>query len=147
MTTINIVDLVALAKGTTDTHSDIPELKALREAIDRRKQKAENETIERAAETLLSLLSDAQLVMTNRINDLRTVRNREKALLAQIKDINVAQAYANSTNNFLPLLKAMGAPISGIECIEGATNLMDVPKAFIDEYFAEKKTARTARAK
>lgn len=157
MTTINIVDLVALAKGTTDTHSDIPELKgyktveisnpALREAIDRRKQKAENETIERAAETLVSLLGDAQQTMQHRLQQLRMVRNQEKALLAQIKDINVAQAYANASNNFLPLLVSIGAvPPSHIH--EHATpELMHVPQAFVDEYFAEKKFARTARAK
>ena len=154
MSTINLSDLIALAKGATNTTPDIPELKgyktveisnpALKEAIARRKEKEATEAIERAADALVALLDDAQESMEHRLQQLRVVRNQEKALLAQIKKINVAQAYANASNNFLPLLVALGsAPASALHDPE-TRDLMEVPQAFIDEYFAEKKPARTA---
>ena len=157
MSTIILSDLIALAKGATATTPDIPELKgyksveisnpALKEAITRRKEKQASETIERAAEALVALLSDAQKSMEDRLQQLRMVRNQEKALLAQIKRINVAQAYANASNNFLPLLVALGSAPASVVLDPETSGLMDVPQAFIDEYFAEKKSARTARAK
>jgi hypothetical protein len=157
MKSINLSDLIALAKGATATTPDIPELKgyksveisnpALKEAIARRKEKEASEAIERAADALVALLSDAQTSMEHRLQQLRMVRNQEKSLLAQIKQINVAQAYANATNNFLPLLVAIGSAPASVALDPETSSLMDVPQAFVDEYFAEKKTARTARAK
>lgn len=154
---INVEDLITLAKGTTDKGPEIPELKgyktleisnqALREAIERKKSKAEAEAIERAADSLLQLLNNAQVTMHHRLQQLRMVRNQEKALLAQIKQINVAQAYANASNNFLPLLVALGSAPASVALDPEKSSLMDVPQAFIDEYFAEKKAVARARSK
>ena len=148
---INPANLVALANGGQQDTAAIAELKgydvknigndALREAVARRQQKAQETIIEDAAEQLVGLLAATDTAIQNQIAELRRVRDAEKKILASIKQLNLAQAYANKTSNFIPLMEALG--IKPISTPEGYAQLAVIPDSFAVEYFAEKKPVRT----
>ncbi len=149
---INPANLVALAIGGQNSTDTIPELKgydiknigndALRDAMVRRQQKAQEELIESAAEQLVGVLAATDIAIQNQLAELRRVRDTEKQILANIKQLNLAQAYANKTSNFIPLLETLGMTPASVHA--GYAQLAVIPDSFTVEYFAEKKPARTA---
>ena len=149
--TINPENLVSLANGVNNKEN-IPELKgydvknigndALRDAMVRRKQKAQEELIESAAEQLVGVLAATDDAIQNQLAELRRVRDTEKQILASIKNLNLAQAYANKTSNFIPLMEALGLKPNNAPA--SYAQLAVIPESFAAEYFAEKKPARTA---
>ena len=149
--TINPENLVTLANGVNNKDT-IPELKgydvmnigndALRDAMVRRQQKAHEELIESAAEQLVGVLAATDIAIQNQLAELRRVRDTEKQILASIKQLNLAQAYANKTSNFIPLMEALGMKPTNVPA--GYAQLAVIPDSFTVEYFAEKKPARTA---
>ena len=149
---INPANLVALATGGQNSTDTIPELKgydvknigndALRDAMVRRQQKAQEELIESAAEQLVGVLAATDIAIQNQLAELRRIRDTEKQILASIKQLNLAQAYANKTSNFIPLMDALG--IKPANTPAGYAQLAVIPDSFTVEYFAEKKPARTA---
>ena len=149
--TINPENLVTLANGVNNKDT-IPELKgydvknisndALRDAMVRRQQKAQEELIESAAEQLVGVLAATDIAIQNQLAELRRVRDTEKQILASIKQLNLAQAYANKTSNFIPLMETLGMKPANPPA--GYAQLTVIPDSFTAEYFAEKKPARTA---
>ena len=149
--TINPENLVTLANGVNNKDT-IPELKgydvknigndALRNAMVRRQQKAQEELIESAAEQLVGVLAATDIAIQNQLAELRRVRDTEKQILASIKQLNLAQAYANKTSNFIPLMETLG--MRPTIAPAGYAQLTVIPDSFTVEYFAEKKPARVA---
>ena len=149
--TINPENLVTLANGVNNKDT-IPELTgydvknigndALRDAMVRRQQKAQEELIESAAEQLVGVLAATDIAIQNQLAELRRVRDTEKQILASIKQLNLAQAYANKTSNFIPLMETLGMKPANVPA--GYAQLAVIPDSFTVEYFAEKKPARTA---
>lgn len=147
---INPANLIALAIGGQQSTDSIPELKgydvknigndALREAVARRQQKAQETVIEDAAEQLVGLLVATDTAIQNQLAELRRVRDTEKQILAKIKQLNLAQAYANKTSNFIPLIETLG--ITPTSAPADYAQLAVIPGSFTVEYFAEKKPAR-----
>ena len=60
-----------------------------------------------AAKEVIDLLKHTKSATDGLVNEIRCVRQREKKLLAAVKQIQLAREYAAETNNYIPLLVAL----------------------------------------
>lgn len=97
---------------------------ALQVKLDRRKHKA----AEDAAEEIVKLIDLAENVIDQNVKKVREIRRSEKSLLRGIQQIDLARAYGLDTNNFLPLLAALGFEVPVTEGSDQVVTVADIPE-------------------
>ena len=65
------------------------------------------EKLKAAARSIVNATNFSNSSVTELVLELRNLRNRENFILAKIKKINEAKAYASETRNYIPLLKLL----------------------------------------
>ena len=76
---------------------------ALKEMQEEERKKA----MKNAAKEVIDLLKHTKTLTDTLVNEIRCVRQREKKLLAAIKQIQLTREYAAETSNYIPLLIAL----------------------------------------
>ena len=76
---------------------------ALKELQEEDRKKA----LKNAAKEVIDLLKHTKSSTDRLVAEIRCVRQREKKLLAAVKQLQLAREYAAETNNFIPLLVAL----------------------------------------
>ena len=77
------------------------------EIIARRQAAERDDAIENAADLIIQISNNVQEVIAAKTNELRELRRKETAILAELKEINRAAEYAAETGNYLPLVNAL----------------------------------------
>ena len=88
---------------TEDTIPNSEFSAALKEMQEEDRKKA----MKNAAKEVIDLLKHTKSATDGLVNEIRCVRQREKKLLAAVKQIQLAREYAAETNNYIPLLVAL----------------------------------------
>ena len=77
------------------------------EIIARRQAEEQNAAIEDAAYLIIQISNNVQEAIAAKTKELRELRRKETAILAELKEINRASEYAAETGNYLPLVNAL----------------------------------------
>lgn len=81
---------------------------ALREAIEDQRKQESKEAMQKAAKLILQIYKDTDEAIRGDVQAIRNARLMEQQAKERIADINRAKAYAEATNNYLPLASLLG---------------------------------------
>lgn len=139
MTDVNVIAELAKQKTSSDEFNTAELVglndsmaTAVREALEEDRKTA----VKAAAREVVSLIKSADAKKLALINEVRSIRLKEKELLAKLKNIDVATEYGNSTSNYLPLAIQVGN-VSRIPA--DVQHLTKVPENFTQKKPATKK--------
>lgn len=112
---INVAALQALVHKEGDEFDALMSLdgsngtsnSALNDALTEVLQAEKKAKIAKAAGEVLKVLQVAEAKMQTMVTEVRCMRMKEKAHLAQLKRIETARAYARDTMNLMPLVSAI----------------------------------------
>lgn len=142
---VNTVEILSqLAKldsvELTDEFSNSTHFTALRanndavaRAVERQLNQKSEQIAEKAASTIIELLSEVEAKIEQERAALASVRRQESILISHIQSMAVARVYATKTNNYLPLLYAC----------RGEWDMLVIPhdqfKTILDEIKADRR--------
>jgi hypothetical protein len=111
MSKINAAILVQLAQA--DIQDEFTQNLAsmpiqLREALEEQRKQESKEAYAKAAKLILQLYKDAEELIADEVQNIRSARIKEQAAKEKIAKIKRAKAYAEATNNYLPLAYLSG---------------------------------------
>lgn len=112
--TMSIIDakiLVNLAQADandefTENMATMPT--ALREAIEEQRKQESKEAMQKAAKLIIQIYKDADVAIRGDVQAIRNARLMEQQAKERIANIQRAKAYAEATNNYLPLASLLG---------------------------------------
>lgn len=112
--TMSIIDakiLVNLAQADaqdefTENMATMPV--ALREAIEEQRRQESKEAMQKAAKLIIQIYKDADVAIRGDVQAIRNARLMEQQAKERIANIQRAKAYAEATNNYLPLASLLG---------------------------------------
>lgn len=118
--TMSIIDakiLVNLAKADaqdefTENMATMPA--ALREAIEEQRKQESKEAMQKAAKLILQIYKDSDEAIRTQVQNIRNARVLEQQSKERIANIQRAKAYAEATNNYLPLASLLGGLSAGV---------------------------------
>ena len=118
--TMSIIDakiLVNLAQADaqdefTENMTTMPV--GLREAIEEQRKQESKEAMQKAAKLILQIYKDTDEAIRGDVRAIRNARLMEQQAKERITKINRAKAYAEATNNYLPLASLLGGISVGV---------------------------------
>ncbi len=99
----NEIEIMAELGLSDDTIANSEFFVVLKEMQEEDRKKAMKD----AVKEVIDLLKHAKSSTDQLVAEIRCVRQREKKLLAAVKQIQLAREYASETNNYIPLLIAL----------------------------------------
>ena len=87
---------------------------ALREAIEEQRKQESKEAMQKAAKLILQIYKDCDESIRTQVQNIRNARLMEQQAKERIAKINRAKAYAEATNNYLPLASLLGGIAVGV---------------------------------
>lgn len=112
---INLDLLMSLAQLSRDDSDrdlldieSIPMPHKLKEAVKRKKEQQEDKIIEDCAESIIEILSARKKHTNKLVTSIRKLRSDERSLLATIKKLEELEKTAIETNDWIPLIGALG---------------------------------------
>lgn len=148
--TVTIVDakiLINLAQADangefTENMTTMPA--ALREAIEDQRKQESKEAMQKAAKLILQIYKDTDEAIRGDVQAIRNARLMEQQAKERITKINRAKAYAEATNNYLPLASLLGGLQVGSNVDKSKLSVPDdwvAPGEKAESPVAAKKTA------
>lgn len=148
--TMSIIDakiLVNLAQADandefTENMATMPA--ALREAIEDQRKQESKEAMQKAAKLILKIYKDADEATGTQVQNIRNARRLEQQAKERIANIKRAKAYAEATNNYLPLANLLGGLQVGSNVDKSKLSVPEdwvVPEEKAEVPVAAKKTA------
>ena len=143
MTIIDAKILVNLAQADandefTENMATIPA--ALREAIEEQRKQESKEAMQKAAKLIIQIYKDADVAIRGDVQAIRNARLMEQQAKERIAAIRRAKAYAEATNNYLPLASLLGGLSTG-------ANVDKSKLAIPEDWVAEEKADAPVAAK
>jgi hypothetical protein len=87
---------------------------ALREAIEDQRKQESKEAMQKAAKLILQVYKDSEEAIRVQVQNIRNARIMEQQSKERIAKIKRAKAYAEATNNYLPLASLVGGLDVGV---------------------------------
>lgn len=111
MSKINADILIQLAQADTQdefTQNLVSMPVQLREALEEQRKQESKEAYAKAAKLILCIYKDSEKSIAEEVQVIRNARAKEQAAKDKIAKIKLAKAYAEATNNYLPLAYLSG---------------------------------------
>lgn len=80
----------------------------LRNALQEQRAEDRKENVKKAAKLLLNILNGSDALVSKEVEVIRAARLKEAQAKARIEQVKRARAYAEETNNYLPLAALVG---------------------------------------
>jgi hypothetical protein len=128
MKNINADILIQLAQAETQdefTENLTSMPVQLREALEEQRKQESKEAYTKAAKMILNIYKDAEEFIAQEVRCIREARAKEQSAKDKIAKIKRAKAYAEATNNYLPLAHLAG-------CLHVSSGV-DKSKLFVPE--------------
>lgn len=141
----NTLGLLALATLTTTTEDD--RFPALSEAFKQARSERATEAQRNAVDSIKGLMDRESIIKENWRGEIRRLRSAEETAKAKLLEIDIAEAYAAETSNFVPWTIALGlVHISGDVGLSYVDfeRVKNVPAEFREKFLASRRTARVA---
>ena len=117
---------------------------ALREAIEEQRKQESKEAMQKAAKLIIQIYKDADVAIRGDVQAIRNARLMEQQAKERIADIQRAKAYAEATNNYLPLASLWGGISVGVNVDQSKLIIPEdwvAPEEKAEAPVAAKKTA------
>lgn len=108
-----------------------PEIKA---ALDRKFEARRAESAELAADAILKIIDAQEETEAHLVATIRRLRAEEQVVKAKLADLNKARAYADQTNNYLPLAVQSGLPMRTLSILVGQESLPRAAAEIPDDF-------------
>lgn len=148
--TMSIIDakiLINLAQADFNdefTENMTTMLAALREAIEDQRKQESKEAMQKAAKLILQIYKDTDEAIRGDVQAIRNARLMEQSAKERIAKIKRAKAYAEATNNYLPLASLVGGISVGVNVDKSKLSVPEdwvAPGENAEAPVAAKKTA------
>ncbi len=110
---VNTSAILALAGATnSDEFANYDKLPSnIQEVLKKKAKEQADRKAEEAAETILMLVNEADFMIKQRVERIRSMRRECEALKNEIKDIEMCREYGMESQNFVPLARGLGLHI------------------------------------
>ena len=115
--------LIPLGKALPATAANIEKFEARRA-----------ESAELAADAILKIIDAQEETEAHLVATIRRLRAEEQVVKAKLADLNKARAYADQTNNYLPLAVQAGLPMRTLSILVGQESLPRAAAEIPDDF-------------